>query len=197
MNLALFDFDGTITKREMFGDFMQLVVPSRRFAIGRIALAPLIVGYKLGMVSGNRVRSRVVDFGLRGADQAHVEAMGERFSREVLPAALRPQAVERINWHKAQGDTVVVVSGAFDLYLSHWCARHGLELLCSALESSDGVMTGRYEGEQCVGEEKARRVRERYDLAGYPVVYAYGDTHEDLDLLELADRRYYRWREVA
>ncbi|MNP80097.1 hypothetical protein D3C76_1780940 [compost metagenome] len=58
-------------------------------------------------------------------------------------------------------------------------------------------MTGRYDGEQCAGEEKARRVRERYDLSGFQVIYAYGDTHEDLDLLELADRRYYRWREVA
>ncbi|UNK48325.1 HAD-IB family hydrolase [Lysobacter sp. S4-A87] len=197
MNLALFDFDGTITTREMFADFMQQAVPARRYSIGRVVLAPLVVGYKLGMVSANRVRSRVVDFGFRGVDLAHVQAEGERFSREVLPAVLRPMALERIAWHKAQGDKVVVVSGALDLYLSHWCAQHGLELLCSSLESSDGVMTGRYDGEQCAGEEKARRVRERFDLATYPVVYAYGDTHEDLDLLELADRRYYRWREVA
>jgi phosphatidylglycerophosphatase C len=197
VNLALFDFDGTITTREMFADFMGHAVAPRRLAIGRIVLAPMLVGYKLGMVSANRVRSRVVDYGFRGADLAHVQAAGERFAREVLPAVLRPKALERIAWHKAQGDKIVVVSGAFDLYLTHWCAQHGLELLCSSLESSDGVMTGRYDGEQCAGEEKARRVRERYDLAGFPVIYAYGDTHEDLDLLELADRRYYRWREVA
>jgi phosphatidylglycerophosphatase C len=197
LNLALFDFDGTITTREMFGDFMQHAVAPRRLAVGRIVLTPLILGYKLGMVSANHVRSRVVDFGFRGADHADVQAAGVRFSRDVLPTVLRPMALERIAWHKAQGDTVVVVSGALDLYLSHWCRQHGLALLCSSLESSDGVMTGRYDGEQCAGEEKARRVRERYDLAEYPIVYAYGDTHEDLDLLELADRKYYRWQEVG
>ena len=47
------------------------------------------------------------------------------------------------------------------------------------------------------GAEKARRVRERYDLSRYPVVHAYGDTHEDRDLLALAHRRWYRGREIA
>lgn len=48
-----------------------------------------------------------------------------------------------------------------------------------------------------MGEEKARRVRARFDLVSYPLVYAYGDTKEDLELLALAHRRVYRWREQA
>ena len=36
-------------------------------------------------------------------------------------------------------------------------------------------------------------MRERYDLARYPVVYAYGDTPEDDELLSLANERYYNW----
>ena len=103
----------------------------------------------------------------------------------------------RIAWHRQQGDTVVVVSGGFDLYLKHWCAQHGLDLMCSSLEARDGVMTGRYAGAQCVGPDKARRVRERFDLSAYDIVYAYGDTPEDRELLALAHRRWYRGREVA
>ena len=99
--------------------------------------------------------------------------------------------------HRDQGDTVAVVSGAFDLYLSHWCAQHGLDLLCSSLESRDGVMTGRYAGTQCAGAEKARRVRERYDLSRFGTVCAYGDTREDFELLALAQRRWYRGQEQA
>lgn len=59
------------------------------------------------------------------------------------------------------------------------------------------MLTGRYLGAQCMGEEKARRVRERVDLSAYPLVYAYGDTKEDRELLELAHRRVYRWQEQA
>jgi phosphoserine phosphatase len=43
MNLALFDFDGTITTREMLPDFFRLAIPSHRLFIGKILLAPLII----------------------------------------------------------------------------------------------------------------------------------------------------------
>jgi HAD superfamily hydrolase (TIGR01490 family) len=125
-----------------------------------------------------------------------VALAGRRFSEEVLPTIVRPAALERIGWHKARGDKVVVVSGALDIYLSPWCKRQGLELLCSSLHAENGVLTGRYQGLQCVRAEKCRRVRELYDPADFPVVYAYGDTKEDLDMLAMAHRKFYRWQEV-
>lgn len=48
----------------------------------------------------------------------------------------------------------------------------------------------------CCGDEKARRIRDRYPLADYVTVHAYGDTEEDRQMLEMADRRYFRWEEV-
>jgi HAD superfamily phosphoserine phosphatase-like hydrolase len=92
---------------------------------------------------------------------------------------------------------VVVVSGAFDVYLSHWCNAHQIELICSSLEHKDGVLTGRYSGPQCVRKEKAARVRKEHDLSRYERIYAYGDTTEDLDLLALAHEQYYQWRHVS
>lgn len=196
MNLALFDFDGTITDRELYPDFVRFAATPRQIAIGRLTLAPLVLGYRLGVVSGNTTRERITDFAFRGRSLDDLEAVGERFARDVIPASLRPQAMERIQWHREQGDTIAVVSGGFDLYLKHWCAQHGLALMCSSLQMRDGIATGRYQGAQCVGGEKARRVRECHDLSRYPVVYAYGDTPEDRELLALAHRRWYRWQEA-
>jgi phosphatidylglycerophosphatase C len=197
MNLALFDFDGTITQREMFADFMRVAVSTRRWLAGALLFGPMLAGYKLGLVSGNAIRASVVHFGFRGVRAEHVDAVGRRFAKDVLPAALRPDALERIRWHREQGDRVMVVSGALDVYLAHWCRQHDLDLICSGLEAREGVLTGRYRGAQCVGPEKSRRIRELLDLDEFPVVYAYGDTHEDLDMLQLAHRRYYRWQEMA
>jgi phosphatidylglycerophosphatase C len=197
MNLALFDFDGTITQREMFRDFMACAVDPQRKAIGMVVLAPLIVGYKLGLVSGTRVRTRVVRFAFRDAPLARIEQVALDFASHVLPATLRPEAMERIAWHKAQGDRVVVVSGAFEVYLKHWCREHELDLLCSRLQSREGILTGRYHGAQCVGPEKVRRVRQAYDTDAFEKVYAYGDTREDLDMLGIADRKFFRWQEMA
>ncbi|MBJ5275936.1 haloacid dehalogenase-like hydrolase, partial [Salmonella enterica subsp. enterica serovar London] len=88
-------------------------------------------------------------------------------------------------------------SGGREAYLEPWCDSHGVELICSSLQQSDGILTGRYEGRQCVLTEKARLVRERYDLATYPTIYAYGDTPEDLDMLAIATKQYYQWQEVG
>ena len=197
MNLALFDFDGTITTREMFPDFMRFSVAPHRLAVGKVLLAPWIGGYRMGVVSGNRVRSRIVHFGFRGVPEAAVREAGHAFAHEVLPGVVRPVALDRIRWHQAQGDRVVVVSGSLDVYLSHWCGQQGVELICSRLETAEGRLTGRYLGEQCVGEEKSRRVRESCNLDGFAAVYAYGDTREDLEMMNLADKKYFRWREVA
>lgn len=192
MNLALFDFDGTITTRETFGDFIRCAVSPLRRAAGVPVFAPMLAGYKLGLVSGTRIRKSVVAFGLRDASAEHVRAAGERFAAEFLPGVLRPEVMKRIAWHQSQGDKVVLVSGGLDAYLAPWSRQHGLELVCSILEIRNGRLTGGYHGAQCVGEEKARRVRERYDLAAYAQCHAYGDTHEDEAMLALAHKRFYR-----
>lgn len=196
-SLALFDFDGTLTTREMLPDFFRRAIPRRRLWIGRWLLAPLVIGYKLGAVPGTVVRAAIVRFGLTGLARADYERHGQAFADEVLPGVLRPEAMARLHWHQQRGDTVVVVSGAFDVYLAPWCQRQGVEVLCSTLEDNGTHLTGRYLGRQCVRSEKPARVRARYDLSRFERVYAYGDTVEDLDLLAIAHHRYYRGQELA
>ncbi len=197
MSLALFDFDGTITTHETMPDFVRRSVSRRRLLLGQLVLAPLVVGYKLGVVSGTLIRRAIVRFGYSGVSVAMLESAGQDFARIYLPNVLRQEAMQRIAWHKAQGHKIVVVSGGLDAYLAPWCATHGLDLICSSLQERNGVLTGHYHGRQCVLAEKVRRVRERYDLDAYSSIYAYGDTPEDRDLLSIATKRYYQWQEVG
>ena len=127
-------------------------------------------------------------------DAQRSRALGQAFARDYLPGVLLEEGMQRLQWHRARGDRVVVVSGGWDVYLQPWCESQGLELLCSRLEQRADHLSGRFEGAQCVGAEKARRVRERYALAEFESVFAYGDTPEDLELLALADTRFYRWQ---
>lgn len=196
-DLALFDFDGTLTTREMLPDFFRRAIPRRRLWPGQVLLAPLIVGYRLGWVPGTMVRAAIVRVGLAGLPLSDYRRHGEAFAAEVLPGVLRPDAMARLRWHQARGDTVVVVSGAFDVYLAPWCRRQGVALICSALEHDGQRLTGRYLGPQCVRAEKPARVVAAYDLSRFEHVHAYGDTVEDLDLLAIAHHRHYRGRQLT
>lgn len=192
MHLALFDFDGTITTHETMPAFVRRSISRRRLWLGQCLLAPIVIGNKLRLVSGVRVRRAIVRFGYRGVPVAMLQRAGAEFARDYLPSVLRPEAMAQIEWHRAQGHRIVVVSGGLDVYLAPWCAAHGLELMCSSLAQRDGVLTGDYDGAQCVRAEKARRVRERFALAAFAAIHAYGDTPEDLELLALATHRTYR-----
>lgn len=197
MNLALFDFDGTITATDSFVPFVQRVISRPRQMLGRVILLPIILGYKMGAISASRTRAMIVCFGLRGRKEAEVRQVGVTYAIEVLSKTLRPKALERMAWHKNQGDDIVVISAALDVYLEEWCRRMNLAVICTQLESHDGILTGRYVGGDCTGREKTRRLKEKYDLKKYKIVYGYGDTSEDNDLLILADKKFYRWQEIA
>ncbi|MET0794505.1 MAG: HAD family hydrolase [Polyangiaceae bacterium] len=195
MNIALFDFDGTITFKDTFTPFIYFASSGMRLALGTVLLGPMILGYKLGLIAAPKMRAAIARIAFQGRRESELKALGACYSA-TLPALVRPEALEKIRWHQANGDVVVVVSASLGAYLRHWCAGHGLELICAELESKDGVLSGRYAGGDCTGSEKARRVRERYDIERYPIVYAYGDTNEDRELLSLATKRFFRWKEI-
>jgi len=192
--LALFDFDGTLTTCETFPLFIRHVVPRRRLVAGWLRLWPAVLGYRVGRVSGVRLRADIVRLGLAGLDGEFIERAGAEFATRILPALVRAEAMDRLDWHRSRGDRVIVVSGGLGCYLRPWTEALGLELLCSELELIEGRCSGNYQGAQCVGADKAVAVHGRCDLKDYSRVFAYGDTQEDLALLALADEPVYRWR---
>jgi HAD superfamily hydrolase (TIGR01490 family) len=197
MDLALVDFDGTITWTDTWTPFMQLAVRPARIAAGRVLLSPIVIGYKLGMISASRGRQAAARVGFQGEDAARVRRLGVEYARTTLPAQVRQPALDRIAWHRSRGDHVVIVSASLECYLSPWCAGHGLDCICTTLEERNGRLTGRCAGGDCAGAEKVRRIRGRLDLGRYDTIYAYGDTAEDREMLELAQRKFYRWTEIS
>lgn len=196
MDLALFDFDHTITTRDTFTDFVHCALPARRLAFGKALLAPAIAGYRLGAVSAHTIRAQVVRVAFSGVRHARLLDIAQSYARTALPRVVRPEMQAAIERHCAAGDTVVVVSASLDLYLAEWCRMQGVQLLCSSLEARDGVLTGRFAGPQCDGDEKARRVRATFDLGAYARIHAYGDSDGDRAMLALAHRRVFRGREI-
>lgn len=197
MNLALFDFDGTITRTDTWTEFLRFSATPQRLLVAGVLLSPLILGYRLGLVSARRGRPLAARFAFQGRKAFAVREVGLKYACEVLPGLVRRRALDRIEWHKSQDDAVVVVSASLDVYLSHWCQSMGVDLICTQLEEKSGTLTGKYVRGDCSSAEKLRRIREQYDLGRYLLIYAYGDTDEDREMLGLAHEKYYRWKKVA
>lgn len=197
MNLALFDFDGTITTGDTFTPFLRYAIPTLRAVTGGLLLTPVLVAHRLRWISTPKTRLLVARVGFQAVRASALRELGRRYASEVLPTAVRPEALERLQWHQRQGDTIAVVSAGLDVYLRPWCDARGIVLICTELEERRGRMTGRCRQGDCSGAQKAERVRAVFDLGRFDTVYAYGDTIEDREMLALASRRYYRGQEVT
>lgn len=103
MDLALFDFDHTITTRDTFTDFVHCALPWRRLAPGRLPLAPTIAGYRPGRVSADTIRARVVRVGFTGLPQRRIQEAARRFARDALPHAIRPGSMRDIERRRLRG----------------------------------------------------------------------------------------------
>ena len=196
MQLALFDFDHTVTDRDSYARFLRRVATPEQLAAAKWKLGPWLLGYRAGLVSARTIRARVTHLAFAGRALADVAGHGEPYAREALPAMLRPEAMRRIAWHRAQGHETVLVSASLDLYLQPWCRQHGLALICNRLEAVDGRLSGLY-ADGDIGVRKAGEIRARYDLSKYERIHAYGDSREDRPMLALAHERWYAGRRIA
>lgn len=192
MNLALFDFDGTITRKDSFLGFLKHSFPPSAIWRGIIALSPWLAGYKLGFVSPGSLKEKVMTRFFRGSPVAELERMGEKYAAEALPHNIRNSAIEKINEHITTGDRVVIVSASVEHYIEPFASGLGVDLIATGLELRDGLLTGKLSGPNCRGPEKVRRIKEAYDLEEFSSIYAYGDSAGDREMLALADYRFYK-----
>lgn len=189
--LALFDFDGTITTRDTMLAFVLHCRGPVRTALGLVWLSPMLAAYALKLVPNDRAKQILLRHFLAGWRR---EALAERAASfvDVVEGWVRPGARERLDWHRAQGHEVVVVSASLDVWLRPWAERHGLGLLCTEGRFDGDVFTGELAGPNCHGPEKEARVRAALPVADYASIWAYGDSSGDVELLALAHESHYR-----
>ncbi|GAD19751.1 HAD family hydrolase [Helicobacter fennelliae] len=192
MNIAFFDFDGTITKQDSLFLFVCFAVGRKRLYLGLLSKFWVLLGYMCGLYSNTYAKQELMRYFFGGLKQSDFLALCEAFL-PTLESILKSSAIKRIQWHKNRGDEVVVVSASFEAYLLPLCKKLGVACIGTKLESKNGILSGNIAGENCYGSQKAIRIKAKYNLAQYTKIYAYGDTKGDTQMLLLATSDEYRF----
>ncbi len=113
-----------------------------------------------------------------------MRAEAHAFARSVFSDRLRADVLASMRSHQEAGETVLLVSASYELYLRPLAGLLGADdVLAVRLEVDDGQLTGRLDGPNCRGPEKVRRLHEWLDLhaGGRRAVHvtAYGDSAGD------------------
>jgi phosphatidylglycerophosphatase C len=187
LEIAAFDFDGTLTTRDCFVPF--LVATS-----GRARLARAIATVTTELLGERHAPTRdVVKAGLargmlRGLTKDELIAIGIEFGSNVIRHSLRNSTLGRLDWHRRQGHRVVIVSASLRFYLEPVAEALGVDVvLCTELEFDErGIATGELVGANCRGQEKVNRLL-ACGLGDPARLWAYGDSAGDAELLAMAD----------
>jgi phosphatidylglycerophosphatase C len=190
--IAFFDFDGTITTKDTFLEFIKHEKGNFRFYAGFLLNSPFLFAYKAGIISNQLAKERILKHFFRKTNGSTFQQRCDAFAAVAIPALVRPKAMHEINKLKEAGVEVVIVSASAENWISHWCRTNNLSLIATRLEQSSECITGAIVGKNCHGEEKVRRIREQYNLADYSKIYCYGDTSGDKPMLALGTNSFYK-----
>ncbi len=191
--IAAFDFDGTLTRRDTLLPFLVRVCGPLAVAKAFWTIAPGTVRSRVRPSSGglhhrDSSKAALLHALLAGRDAAWFTEAGTDFARG-LPRRIRPEMAEQVAWHRAQGHELVLVSASLLTYLEPFAAAQGFDhVIAVGLEvSADGTLTGALTRPNVRGPEKAVRLREWLEGQSPAMLWGYGNSSGDRELLAMSD----------
>ena len=190
--LAVFDLDGTITRRDTLAPFLWGFLWRRPWRWPRLPLVlPAAARYLMDRDRG-ALKGAVLHAALGGATRSSIEQWAERFVVTLLHQGLYAEALGVIAMHRQRGDRLLLMSASTDLYVPRIARVLGFdEVICSEVRwRADGRLDGRLATANCRGEEKRRCLAAVIARDAPGRICAYGDSRADLAHMQLVQEAY-------
>jgi len=191
-SIAFFDFDGTLTSRDSFADFLLYSFGYWKLIIAAFILSPILIRYVTGFIDNSKAKELLYHYFFLGLSDTQLKDLGEDYVANRLSKIIRPLGMQQVRWHLSEGHMVVIVTASSEYWVQPWAHKNGLCCIATKLDKRHGILTGYYAGLNCHGEEKVSRIKSEYDLKNFEKIYAYGDTPGDLPMLSIAHIKNYK-----
>lgn len=193
--VAVFDFDGTITRKDTLIEFIRFAKGSVALYWGMFVHLPWLVLMKLRLYDNGKTKEGVFSWFFKGMRIEELDELGQRFYEIQVAQLLYTDAVQAIKEHQQKGDKVVILSASIENWVKPFASALQADALCGTqVETQEGKLTGRFATKNCYGQEKVERLKQW--LQGNRIkdsyVIAYGDSRGDKELLKFANEKHYK-----
>ncbi|QFR43189.1 HAD family hydrolase [Sulfurimonas xiamenensis] len=188
MNLALFDFDGTLTKQDSLNEFLKHSVSRKNYIVNMFKFLPYFTLWQLKLINNGVAKEHLFRIFFKDIDEEFFKKTATEFSLKKLDFIISKERIKILKKHQANGDRVVIVSASMQCWLQPWCDKNSIELLSTKLEFKNGTFSGKFLTPNCHGIEKENRIKAHLNLQEYKTIYAYGDSSGDKEMLALAHK---------
>jgi len=192
LTLAVFDFDGTIIRKDSLLEFIRFTKGNLRFYSSFLLFSPLLMAMKLKWLPNWKVKQLLFTYLFQGVNIKVFDDWGNDFIA-VIDKMLYPKALDTLKRHRENGDKIIIISASIENWIKPWAVRNGVDLiLATKIEiNKTGALTGRFLTKNCYGQEKVNRLLEMFPNKDLYYLVAYGDSRGDRELIELADEGFY------
>lgn len=192
--IAAFDFDKTITDSDSLPYFFCFTKGYFQTLFNLFLHIPKFIFCLLNFISRQSVKISLITNFFKGMPISELLEEGKKFAEGPLKKHLKQEALEKIKWHQDMGHMCILVSANLNVYLDVFAKEYGFKhCICTKVEFNDeGYVTGGINGKNCWGPEKVARLKELLGDRENYLIYAYGDSLGDKELLEFADYPFYR-----
>lgn len=186
--IAIFDFDGTISCKDSFLDFIRFTDGNSALLRCVIKNLPYIFMFYLGLYSGHRLKEHFFSYFYKGRKQADLEKKGVEYCQTRIRQIIYPEALEVISWHQSQNHRLFLLTASSSIWLKAWCEQYGFVMLGTDFQVTEGIYTGKIAGLNCHGKEKLSRLKEIEKFEETTETYGYGDSISDKYFLSAVNK---------
>ena len=180
---AIFDLDGTIIRLSSEQVFLTYLLNH-----GEIPISNLLAWTSNYLKVKSLPVAKSYKVYLRGLDQKHIHEIANRCFVDTLRASIAPHISELIHAHRAEGRTVILMSGSLSFLVQPFHEHFQTDMMVAhELEVVNGKFTGQRVGLHPFAENKAKLAQQLATEHGFDLSrsYAYGNHHTDAYKLEL------------
>ena len=195
-DVAAFDFDGTVIRRGSVFGFLGAVSGRRGALLAAAGIFPRLVhAAVVGGEAADRTKERLFERTLAGVEPGHLDRVAHVYTERLLDR-VRPDIAARVDWHRGRGDAVLLVSASPEVYVGLVARRLGADgaIATRLAVGDDGRLTGHYDGANCRGPEKIRRLRRWIERSGMTAPESLGLREQPRRSVDARSRRRRRQR---
>jgi HAD superfamily hydrolase (TIGR01490 family) len=191
--LAIFDFCGTLVNFQTANAFVDFVT-GKQFSKQSLILDFIWKLLINGKLLPPRMRQRFKLLKLRGFKLDKLKLLSKEFVDQKLIPNENKIVVNRLKQHKKQGDIIIIISGAYNIYLKIYGKRHFVDhVIATKIASKNNKLTGKIFGQECVGKNKLVYLKKIIKTSKFDLInsFVYTDNYfSDKPLLEIVGNRF-------
>jgi len=189
--LVLFDFDGTLTKKDSLIEFTKFYVGKTNFYKKLISILPILILYKLKIIPNDKAKEIFFKHFFKGEKKDVFMQKSKEFALNEIDKMLNKKVYLKLKKYQQNGFDVYIISASIECYLKPWCEKEGINLISTRLLFENDLFTGKFATKNCYGKEKVNRLLKEVNISKYDEIHCYANSKSDKFIMDLATHKFW------